>query len=123
MKHLAKQRDIIITITDKDNAVLIMDTENYIKDANRQLSDNNSYKTLQTDPTLQHSEMVSDAFDRFKNKNLLFKKTAEGLKIINPKTPKLHPKCTNQLILLIHLNQLIFTTLQFHTLLTMTFNL
>ena len=63
MKHLAKQRDIIITITDKDNAVLIMDTENYIKDANRQLSDNNSYKTLQTDSTLQHSEMVSDAFD------------------------------------------------------------
>ena len=47
MKHLAKQRDIIITTADKDRAVAIMKIENYIKEANSQLCDN--YKTFQTE--------------------------------------------------------------------------
>ena len=65
-----------------------MDTENHIKEANRQLSDRN--KTFQTDPILQHNKMVNDTLDRFKNENLLSKKTAEGLKVIYPKTPKFY---------------------------------
>ena len=52
MKHLAKRKDIIITTTDKGGAVVILDTENHIKEANRQLSGKNNYNTLQTDPTL-----------------------------------------------------------------------
>ena len=90
MKHLAKQRDLIITTADKGSAVVIMDTENSIKEANLQLSNKNSYKTLQTDTTLQHNKMVNDGLDRLKNENLLPKKTAEELKIINPKTPKFY---------------------------------
>ena len=86
----------VITTADKGGAVVIMDAENYIKEVNRQLSDKKNYKTLQTDPTLQHNKMVNDTLDRFKNENLLSKKTAEGLKIIKPKTlkfyigPKIH---------------------------------
>ena len=34
--------------------------------------------------------MVNDTLDRFKNENLLSKTTAEGLKVINPKTPKFY---------------------------------
>ena len=45
-----------------------MDTENYIKEANCQLSDKNNYKTLQTDLTLQHDKTVNDAIDQFKTK-------------------------------------------------------
>ena len=90
MKHLSKRRDIIITTTDKGVAVVIMDTEDYIKEANRQLSDESNYKTLLTNPTLQHNKMVNDTLDRFKNESLLSKKTAEGLKVINPKTPKFY---------------------------------
>ena len=89
MKHLAKRRDIIIITAEKGGAVVILETENYIKEANRQLSDKNIYSTLQTDPTLKHNKMVNDTLDRFKNENLLSKKTAEGLNVINPKTPKL----------------------------------
>ena len=88
MKHLAEQKDIIITTADKGGTVVIMGTENYIKEANRQLSDKNNYKAHQTDPTLPHNKMAHNTFDRFKNENLLSKKTAEGLKVINPKTPK-----------------------------------
>ena len=90
MKHLAKRRDIIVTTADKGCAVVILDTENYIKEANPQLSDKNNCKTLQTDPTLQQYKMVNDTFDRFKNENLLSKKTAKGLNVINPKTPKVY---------------------------------
>ena len=51
MKHFAKRKDIIITTADKDNVVVILNTENYIKEDYRQLPDKNNYKTLQTDPT------------------------------------------------------------------------
>ena len=94
MKHLSKRRDIIIAIADKGGVVVIMDTENYIKEANRQLFDKNNYKTLQINPILQHNKMVNDTIDRYKNENLLSEKIAEGLKVINPKTSNfiLHPK-------------------------------
>ena len=69
MKHLVKRRNIIITTADKGGAVVIMDP-------------------IQTGPTLQQNKMMNDTLDRFKNENLLSKKTAEGLKLINPKTEK-----------------------------------
>ena len=70
--------------------------------------------------------MVNDALDRFKNENLHSKKTAEGLKVINPKTPKFYtaPKIhkennpgrhdTNSISSII--------TLKLQALLTITFN-
>ena len=88
MKHLAKRRDIIITTANKGGTVIIMDTENYINEANHELSNKNNCKILQTDPTLQHNKMVNDTPNRSKNENPLSKKIAEGLKGINPKTPK-----------------------------------
>ena len=45
--------------------------------------------------------MVNDILDWFKNENLLSKKPAEGLKIINPQTTRtfiLHPKYTKKII-------------------------
>ena len=41
MKYLVKRSDIIITTADKGGAV-VTDTENYIKESTRQLSDENS---------------------------------------------------------------------------------
>ena len=90
MKYLAKRIGIIITTADKVGEAVIMDTENYIKEANCQLSDKNNYKTLQTDSILQHNKMVYDTFDQFKNENLLSKKTEEGLKMVNPKIPEVY---------------------------------
>lgn len=52
MKHLAKRRDIAITTADKGGAVAITETENYTNKINHQLSNKNSYKLFQTDPTL-----------------------------------------------------------------------
>ena len=90
IEELAKRKDIIITNLDKGGAVVIMDVEKYIEEANRQLSDKRNYKTLQEDPTLQHSNLVNDTIDRFQKENLLSKKLGEGLKSVNPKPPKFY---------------------------------
>ena len=96
MKHFAKREDMMITTADKVGAVVIMDTENYINKANRQLSDKSNSKIFQTDPTLQHNKMVNDTFGRFKNKNLISKKNCrrtENNKSTDTKiyiTPKKH---------------------------------
>ena len=124
MKHLYKQRDIIVTTADKGGAVLIMFTEYYIKEANRQLSDKNNYKTLQINPTLQHNKMVNESLDRFKNENLLSKKTAKGMKVINPKTtkfyitPKIHKGNSPGRSVI---NSTTVTPLKFYALLTIIF--
>ena len=76
MKHFVKRRDIIITTADKDDVVVILDTENYTKEAYLQLSDKNNFKALQTDPTLQDNKMANDTLHRFENENLLSKKVA-----------------------------------------------
>lgn len=77
-----------------------MDTDNYFKEANCQLSDQDSYKTLQPDPTLQHSKIMNDILDQFKNENLLPEKNCRRTKInaINPKTAKFYiaPKIQNE---------------------------
>ena len=98
MEELTKRKDIIITNADKDGAVVIIDVEKYIKEANRQLSNKRNYKKLQKDPTLQHSNLVNDTIDRFKKENLLSNKLADGLKPVNPKTPKFkfHPRYTKK---------------------------
>ena len=90
IEELAKRKDIILTNADKGGAVVLTDVEKYIKEANPQLSDKRNYKTLQEDPTLQHSNLVNDTIDRFKKENLLPNKLAEGLKSINPKPPKFY---------------------------------
>ena len=48
-----------------------MGTENYIKEANPQLSGKNNYKVPETDPTLQQNKMANDTLDRFRNGNQL----------------------------------------------------
>ena len=87
---MQKRKDIIISNADKGGAVVIMDVEKYIKEANRQLSNKRNYKKLQEDPTLQHSDLAKDTIDRFKKENLLSKKLAAGLKSVKPKTPKFY---------------------------------
>ena len=74
MEELAKRKDLIITNADKGGAVVIMDTDSYIKEANRQLSDKASYKQLTQDPTLLHNRLVNQTIERFKMRNYFLKK-------------------------------------------------
>ena len=46
MEETAKRKDIIIINAAKGDAVVIMNAEKYINEANRQLSDKRNYKML-----------------------------------------------------------------------------
>ena len=90
VEELAKRKDLIITDADNGGAVVIMDTDSYIKEANRQLSDKASYKQLTQDPTLEHNRMVNQTIERFRNEKLILQKVADGLEVSNPRTPKIY---------------------------------
>ena len=49
----------------KEEPQLLLDIDKYISKAQHQLNDENNYKKLQTDPTLQHNELVNDRVERF----------------------------------------------------------
>ena len=91
LEELSKRDDIIITNADKGGAmVVIMDIDKYISEPQHQLDDENNYKKLQTDPTLQHNKLVNDTVERFKKDKSIPTKIADGLITSNPRTPKFY---------------------------------
>ena len=50
LKKLETRDDIVITKADKGGAVVIMDVDSYVKEAKRQLENEESYKKLPNDP-------------------------------------------------------------------------
>ena len=66
-----------------------MDTDKYIEEADRQLSDSTNYRKLQNDPTLQH-KLVNETITRFQKEKLLPQNIADGLSTSNPRTPKFY---------------------------------
>ncbi|XP_071497146.1 uncharacterized protein [Diadema antillarum] len=61
LKALKSKKDIIIKPADKGSAVVIMSTNDYIAEGDRQLSNSTTYKKLPADPTPQHLQKVKDA--------------------------------------------------------------
>ena len=50
LENLMLRDDIVICNADKGNAVVILDVEDYIKEANKQLGDTSFYKELSHEP-------------------------------------------------------------------------
>ena len=65
MEELAERTDIIITNADSRGGVVIMNTDDYINEANCQLIDKDNYKQFLNDPILQHNEMVNITIEKF----------------------------------------------------------
>lgn len=97
MEELAERTDIVITNTDKGGPVVIMNTNNYTNEANRQLSDKDNYKQLPNDPTLQHNEIVNNTVERFQ-KEISSQKNYRRPKNIESKNTKIshHTKNTQR---------------------------
>ena len=82
-QSLMNRNDIIICNADKGGAVVIIDIDDYIKEAMRQLSDTKHYEEIPNDSTTLHCELVKNTINKFKNDGLLEDKLAEGLKVVN----------------------------------------
>ena len=90
MEDLKNREDIVICNADKGGAVVISDVKEYIKEANRQLLDQNFYKKVPHNPTSENTALVNNAIDNLKNRGVLQEKMAEKLKTENPKTPRFY---------------------------------
>ena len=95
MEDLSIRDDIIITKTDKGGAVVILDVDDYINEANRQLNNKEFYKEVPNDPTEMNRKKVNAIKER-KYARLLDKNIATKLEVQEAKTlafymfPKLH---------------------------------
>ena len=58
LKLLARDPEITIKPADKGGSIVIMNTVDYMKEANRQLNDETTYKTLEKDPTIKFNDEV-----------------------------------------------------------------
>ena len=100
LNNLQNRSDLVITRADKGGAVVLLDTEAYIKEANRQLNDTDCYMKLTIDPTVIHTEKVKHTLHNLKESQGLPKKFAENLIPNSTKTPnfyllpKIHKKQT-----------------------------
>ena len=95
MEDLSIRDDIIITKTGKGGAVVILDVDDYINEANRQLNNKEFYKEVPNDPTELNRKKVNAIKER-KYARLLDKNIATKLEVQEAKTlafymfPKLH---------------------------------
>ena len=64
MEDLSIRDDIIITKTDKGGAVVILDVDDYINEANRQLNNKEFYKEVPNDPTELNRKKVNAIKER-----------------------------------------------------------
>ena len=87
MQELQSRNGIVITDADKGRAVVILDVEDYVKGAERQLSNKENYRKLNCEPTTANNETIYKVVSRFQQENLVSKNISEGLKTENPKTP------------------------------------
>ena len=96
LARLRDRDDIIISKADKGGAVVIQNTDDYIKEANRQLQDREFYLPQDRDLTPAHTKQINDTIDQFSRERLIPEKTAKALKVHSAKTarfytlPKIH---------------------------------
>lgn len=87
VRELKNNKSIIILPADKGSKIVIQDLTDYIAEANRQLSDTNSYKLLNEDPTADFSERIEHFILEHGLEEGLSKKTVNLLVPKNPRTP------------------------------------
>lgn len=59
-KSLSSRTDVVIKPADKGVAIVIMDSDDYIKDGLCQLNDSNFYEHLTCDPTVGNTKIVTE---------------------------------------------------------------
>ena len=89
-----------------------MDVEDYIKEANRQLSDTNNYQKLNIDPTQLHTEKIKAVISNYKDKQIS-SKMARSLLPDKVKTPTFYLLAiVNELIIQENLSLVLSTATQ-----------
>ena len=80
----------VITKADKGGPTVIWDVNNYVDECERQLNHYNFYRKLDHNPIQEHVNLINNTLDEFKGNNELSPDIADGLKPLEPKTPRLY---------------------------------
>ena len=83
MHTLTTRTDLVITKADKGGSI-VMDVDDYVAEANRQLSDSKFNKKLTHNPTTLHAERINKAIEQFKEEGLITENITKGLKSYEP---------------------------------------
>ena len=92
MQELRSRNDIVITDADNGAAAVILDIEDYVKEAERQLNNKENYRKINYHPTTVNNEIIHKVISRIQKENLLSNNISEGRKTENPKTPHFYLK-------------------------------
>ena len=96
MRDLHNNTDIIIKPVEKGGSIVIMNTTDYIQEAQRQLLDPEHYETLNTDPTVTYNKYIHHIIDQAWRLGIINDTTNENLQRIQGSLPfTYYPKYTN----------------------------
>ena len=90
LEALSDRDDIIISKADKGGGIVIQDIDDYVAEADRQLSNIEFYEKLDRDPTGEHTNKVNEALNQLANEGLISEKTSKALQARDAKTPKFY---------------------------------
>lgn len=96
LRSLQSNDDIVIKPADKGSAVVIMDRDHYISEAERQLHNPTYYTALDHDPTQQFATKVEEVVNKMHEAGYISEKNREYLTVSDPKAgrfyllPKVH---------------------------------
>ena len=85
MRDLHNNPNITIKPADKGGSIVIMSTVDYVKEALRQLFNQQHYKTLDKDPTILHNRYIHNLIDQAWRMGIIDETTKENLQTKNPK--------------------------------------
>ena len=90
IKELAKNYEITIKQADIGRAIVIMNTADYVKEAERQLSDEKTYKKLQDNPTNNYPYEINNINDDMVINGDINKNVAKILRNNETRTPQMY---------------------------------
>lgn len=96
LQTLRRNEDIIIKPADKGGSIVIMNKEDYIKEANRQLDNRQHYRKLYTDPTIAWKQEIDEILQAGEDLEILTPKERKNIITKHPRTssfymlPKIH---------------------------------
>ena len=96
LRTLKSNMDIVIKPADKGSAVVVLDKEHFISEAERQLGDRQFCKPLDYDPTLEFQSKVTKTLNKVLNLGYISKENSDYLSVPQPKAgrfyllPKIH---------------------------------
>ena len=98
IKSLTSNKDIVIKKADKGSAVVLMNTNEYLLECYKQLSDSTTYEPLEVDPTIDFNIEIQKDIDLMLHQEIITDKLHQILSTDNPRTsnfyilPKIHKK-------------------------------